>query len=141
MPRLLILEDDAQLQARYRRLLSGRYDVWVWSSREAARLWQQLAQGYQVLGLDAFAVIISSPWLELGPDEPCAERLIRTLRRQFAKIPVILAGRSRTTPVWVRLLKAADPGVESLFPVEEEALTELVERLLKAKILAEGGVR
>ncbi len=140
MARLLILEDDAGLKAMYRRLLGGRYDVWVWSSKEAGLLLGLLARGGRVTGLGGFDLIISSPWLEVAPDEPCAERLIRALRGQLPGTPVILAGRSRTVPVWVRLLKAADPGVHSLFPVEEAALLELVERLVGTEVLSQGGV-
>ncbi len=133
------MEDDAELRAGYRRLLADRHEVWLWSSREVGRLWQLLAQGYEVRELSGFGLIISSPWLELGPDEPCSERLIRTLRREFPGVPVILAGRSRTLPTWVRLLSEADPGVRGLFPVDPEGLAALVEELLETKI-HRGGV-
>jgi len=134
MVRLLVLEDDDELRALYRRLLGPRYGVWLWSSREAGRLFELLAQGYRVPELGGFALIISSPWLELAPDEPCSERLIRALRREFPEVPVVLAGRSRTVPTWVRLLSEADPGVRGLFPLDLEGLAALVEELLGTKI-------
>ncbi len=133
------MEDDGELRAGYWRLLADRHDVWLSSSREVGRLWQLLTQGHEVRELGGFGLIISSPWLELGPDEPCSERLIRTLRREFPGVPVVLAGRSRTVPIWVRLLSEADPGVRSLFPVDLERLAALVEELLETKI-HRGGV-
>jgi hypothetical protein len=140
MVRLLILEDDDELRALYRRLLGPRYGVWLWSSREASRLWQLLAQGYRVPEVGGFALIISSPWLEINPDEPCSERLIRALRREFPEVPVILAGRSPTAPIWVRLLTEVDARVHGLFPVTEHALADLVDRLLGATVSSEGGI-
>ncbi len=140
MARLLILEDDDELRAIYRRLLGHQHGVWLWSSREASRLWQLLAQGYRVPELGGFALIISSPWLEINLDEPCSERLIRALRREFPEVPVIVAGRSPTAPIWVRLLTEADPRVHGLFPVTEDALTDLVDRLVGTTVPSEGGV-
>ncbi len=134
MARILVMEDDDELRAGYWQLLADRHEVWLWSSREAGRLWRLLAQGYRLPELGGFALIISSPWLEINPDEPCSERLIRALRREFPEVPVVLAGRSRTVPTWVRLLSEADPGVRGLFPLDLEGLAALVEELLGTKI-------
>ncbi|MER3398238.1 MAG: hypothetical protein C4315_03050 [Chloroflexota bacterium] len=139
MARVLILEDDTELRKTYRQLLGERHKLWVWSSKEAARLWELLAQGYALPELAGFGLIISSAWLELGPEEHCSERLVRALRQRFLQVPVILAGRSPTVPTWVRLIAGSDPGVRALFPVNEQALKVLVEELLGTTTL-KGGV-
>lgn len=139
MARVLILEDDAELRLTYRQLLGQDHELWVWSSREAARLWEFLAQGYALPELAGFGLIISSAWLELGPEEHCSERLVGALRQRFPQVPVVVAGRSPTVPVWVRLLAGSDPGVRALFPVKGQELEALVEELLRTKTL-KGGV-
>lgn len=139
MARVLILEDDTELRKTYRQLLGEWHGLWVWSSKEAARLWELLAEGYALPELAGFGLIISSAWLELGPEEHCSERLVRALRQRFLQVPVILAGRSPTVPTWVRLLAGSDPGVRALFPVNEQTLKALVEELLGTTTL-KGGV-